>query len=94
MKNTFESAKNYIEQLDKIDANWNLDKGTIASSFMSYAEKVNKPNRKILEKFAEKFRKWQIQWNLFDKQEIKVKPKHLDEFISDLLSDSTSQPDR
>ena len=89
MENTFELAKNYVEQLDKIDNNWNLDKDTIASSFMSYAEKVNKPNKETLEKFAEQFRKWQKQWDLFDKQEIKVKPKHLDEFISDLLSDGS-----
>ena len=89
MKNTFLSAKNYVEQLDKIYTNWNLDKETIASSFMSYAEKVNKPNKETLENFAEEFRKWQRQWDLFDKQEIKAKPKHLDEFISDLLSEGS-----
>ena len=71
MENTFESAKNYVERLDNFDSNWNLDKGTIASSFMSYAEKVNKPNKKTIKKFAEEFRKWQRQWDLFDKQEIR-----------------------
>ena len=85
MENTFESAKRYVEQLDSIDFNWNLSKETVISSLMSYAEKVNKSNREELKKFSKQFREWQKQWDLFEKQEIKIKPKTLDTFINELL---------
>lgn len=87
MENIFESARNYIEQLDKIDTNWHLDKGTIAGALMSYSAKTNKPNRKMLENFAIKFREWQRQWDLFDKKESPTKPKSLSEFIDSLILD-------
>lgn len=85
MENTFESAKDYIAQLDAINANWHLDKDTIASALMSYSEKTNSPTKKTLQDFAEKFREWQRQWELFDKRLLTKKPKHIDEFIGELF---------
>lgn len=87
MENIFESARNYIKQLDKIDTNWHLDKGTIAGALMSYSSKTNKPNRKMLEDFAIKFREWQRKWDLFDKKESQNQPPSLDEFIDSLILD-------
>ena len=86
MENTFENALAYIVQLKEINSTLLQDDKVIASALMSYSAKTNKPTRKILTEFAEKFRQWQRQWDLFDKQEIIKKPKHLDEFIDELLS--------
>ena len=86
MENTFENALAYIAQLKEINSTLLQDDKVIASALMSYSAKTNKPTRKILTEFAEKFRQWQRQWDLFGKQEIIKKPKHLDEFIDELLS--------
>lgn len=86
MENTFENALAYIAQLKETNPTALQDDKVIASALMSYSAKTNKPTKKMLTEFAEKFRQWQRQWDLFDKQEILKKPKHLDEFIDELLS--------
>ena len=90
MENTFENALAYIAQLKETSPTALQDDKVLASALMSYSAKTNKPSRKMLTEFAGKFRQWQRQWDLFDKQEIIKKPMHLDEFIDELLS----QPDR
>lgn len=86
MENNFENAMGYISQLKETNPAALQDDKVLASALMSYSAKTNKPTRKMLAEFAEKFREWQRQWDLFDKQEILKKPKHLDEFIDELLS--------
>jgi len=41
MKNTFESAMEYINLLNDIYPDWNKDKKTIASAMVSYAAKIS-----------------------------------------------------
>lgn len=86
MENTFENALAYIAQLKETNSTALQDDKVLASAFMSYSEKTNKPTRKMLTEFSEKFRQWQRQWDLFDKRETLKKPKNLDEFIDELLS--------
>lgn len=81
MINTLISAQSYISHLDKIDENWNTDKSTVASALVSYAAKVNKID---LVMFAKEFRKWQRQWDMFERRELKIKPKNIDEFINEI----------
>lgn len=85
MENTFENALAYISQLKEINTTALQNEKVLASAFMSYSAKTNKPTKKMLTEFAEKFRQWQRQWDLFDKQELSKKPKHLDEFIDELI---------
>lgn len=85
MENNFENAMSYIAQLKEINPTALLDDKVLASAFMSYSAKTNKPTRDMLQNFAEKFRQWQRQWDLFDKQKILKKPNNIDEFIDDLL---------
>ena len=89
MKNTHEEALEYVNRLELIENNWN--KAEIATAMMSYAEKVKNKNciipdvsHSAFRKIAEEFRNWQRQWDLLDKQEIRKKPMHLDEFIKEL----------
>lgn len=86
MENTFESAKQYIEQLDKINPNWHLDKNTIASAFMSYSAKTSIIDEDLLKSFAGKFRQWERKWKLFGEQNFHEKPPHFDEFIKETLT--------
>jgi len=61
---------------------YDIDKA-VASALMSCSAKTNNPTRNMLTQFAGKLRQWQKQWDLFEKQEIIKKPKHLDEFIDE-----------
>ena len=85
MENTFENALAYVAQLKGINSTLLQDDKVIASALMLYSAKTNKPTREMLKEFAEKFRQWQRQWDLFDRQEIIKKPKNIDEFIDELL---------
>lgn len=89
MKNTHKEALEYVSRLEIVEKKWN--KAEIATAMMSYAEKVKNKNciipnvsHSAFRNIAEEFRGWQRQWDLFDKQEIKTKPPHLDEFIKNL----------
>lgn len=86
MENNFENALAYINQLKEINSTALQNDKVLASALMSYSSKTNEPTRKMLTEFAGKFRQWQRQWDLFDKQETLKKPKCLDEFIDELLS--------
>lgn len=44
-----------------------------------------KKNKETIKIFIEEFRNWQRQWDLFSKQETFNKPKHIDEFIDELI---------
>lgn len=89
MENTHEEALNYVKRLEIVENRWN--EAEVATAMMSYAEKVKNKNYIIpnvshsaFRNIAEEFRNWQMQWELFDKQEITKKPPHLDEFITTL----------
>lgn len=81
MKNNFENALAYIAQLKEINPTALQDDKVLASAFMSYSEKTNKPTKKLLRDFSEKFLKWQRHCNLFDKQLVIQKPISFEEFI-------------
>lgn len=87
MENTFENAVEYLNNLKKINPNALSDEKVLASALMSYSAKTNIIDAKLLNIFAEKFRKWERKWRLFDKQEITKKPPHLDGFISNILTE-------
>lgn len=85
MENTFENALAYVAQLKGINSTLLQDDKAIASALMLYSAKTNKPTIEMLKEFAEKFRQWRRQWDLYGKQEIIKKPKNIDEFIDEFL---------
>lgn len=87
MENTFENAVEYLSKLKEINPNALYDEKVLASCLMSYSAKTNIIDENVLNSFASKFRKFQTQWNLFDKKEITKKPPCISEFISNILTE-------
>lgn len=85
MENTFENAMSYIAQLKEINPTVLLDDKVLACAFMSYSAKTSRPTKELLQNFAEKYRQWQRQWDLFDRRGGSEIPKDLDELIDELL---------
>lgn len=59
----------------------------IALSHNPQAKYTEEDLRKALTQFGEKIRKWQMEWDLFEKQDICKKPKHFSEFIEEYIED-------